>query len=59
MTDLEDKNKARVKVADLVSRFKQNESDHLRPSYNETQARTEFITPFLEAFGWDVHNLAR
>ena len=36
--------------------FKLNEADHLRATYNETQTRTEFITPLLEAFGWDVHN---
>lgn len=49
---------ARRSVADLVKRFKRNEADHLLPAYNETQARTEFITPLLEAFGWDVHNRA-
>lgn len=49
---------ARKRVAELVERFKRNEADHLRTTYNETQARTEFITPLLEAFGWDVHNKA-
>ena len=50
------KDAARARVADLVRRFKLNEADHLRATYNETQTRTEFITPLLEAFGWDVHN---
>ena len=50
------KEAARKRVAELVERFKRNEADHLRTTYNETQARTEFITPLLEAFGWDVHN---
>jgi len=49
---------ARARVAALVKSFKRNEADHLRATYNETQARTDFITPLLEAFGWDVHNAA-
>ncbi len=52
------KNKARISVGQLVQRFKRNEADYLRTSYNETQARTDFITPLLAAFGWDVHNAA-
>ncbi|GAA5082154.1 Eco57I restriction-modification methylase domain-containing protein [Roseibacterium beibuensis] len=50
------KKHARARVAELVERFGRNESDYLDAGYNETQARTEFITPLLEAFGWDVHN---
>ncbi len=39
------------------SRFQtQCEADYLRPTYSKRQARTDFITPLLEAFGWDVHN---
>lgn len=53
-----DKEAARERIVDLVQRFKRNETDHLHATYNETQARTEFITPFLEALGWDVHNIA-
>ena len=49
---------ARVRVADLVQSFRRNEIDYLHLTYNETQARTDFITPLLEAFGWDVHNAA-
>lgn len=49
---------ARARVAELVERFRRNEADYLRTAYNETQARTDFITPLLEAFGWDVHNVA-
>lgn len=58
MSDGTVKDAARKRVAALVERFKRNEADHLRATYNETQARTEFVTPFLEAFGWDVHNIA-
>jgi type I restriction-modification system DNA methylase subunit len=50
------KEAARARVAELVRNFQHNEADYLRSVYNETQARTDFITPLLEAFGWDVHN---
>lgn len=49
---------ARTRVASLVQGFQRHEADYLRATYNETQARTDFITPLLEAFGWDVHNAA-
>lgn len=58
MTSNTAKDAARIRVADLVRNFKRNEADYLRSTYNETQARTDFITPLLEAFGWDVHNAA-
>lgn len=58
MSDETPKEAARKRVAALVAHFKRNEADHLRATYNETQARTEFVTPLLEAFGWDVHNKA-
>ena len=54
--DNEAKEAARARVAELVQRFRQNEADYRDAGYNETQARTEFISPLLEAFGWDVHN---
>src|SRR5260221_4478215 len=56
MSNGEEKAAARSRVAELVLAFKRNEADYLRPAYNETQARTDFITPLLEAFGWDVQN---
>lgn len=49
---------ARLRVSELVQAFRRNEADYLLAVYNETQARTDFITPLLEAFGWDVHNLS-
>lgn len=52
------KDTAHLRIAELVRNFQRNEADCLRPTYNETQARTDFITPLLEAFGWDVHNSA-
>ena len=49
---------ARARIAELVENFRQNEADYLGAAYNEAQARTDFITPLLEAFGWDVDNTA-
>lgn len=50
------RNATRARVGELVRSFQRNEADYLRATYNETQARTDFITPLLAAFGWDVHN---
>ncbi len=58
MTDADIRAAARARVGELVQSFRRNEADYLRPAYNETQARTDFITPLLAAFGWDVHNAA-
>jgi len=43
-------------IHDLIERFERNLSDYKSGSYNETQARREFIDPFFEALGWDVNN---
>ncbi|WP_159981096.1 MULTISPECIES: Eco57I restriction-modification methylase domain-containing protein [unclassified Novosphingobium] len=53
------RDEGRAAIAALVSAFKSNEVDHKATGYNETQARTDFISPMLEAFGWDVHNTLR
>lgn len=58
MPDDASKAVARARVAELVRAFRRNEADYLSAAYNETQARTDFITPLLAAFGWDVHNAA-
>ena len=58
MTDAERRAAARMRVAELVSNFQRNETDYLGAAYNETQARTDYITPLLGAFGWDVYNTA-
>lgn len=58
MTDATQKADALARVKELVENFRHNEQDYLNAAYNETQARTDFITPLLAAFGWDVHNLS-
>ena len=49
----------RLKVADLVRRYRSVGADAERndSTYTETDARTGFITPLLEALGWDVRNV--
>lgn len=46
----------RAEIRRLVAAYCRNEADYLTANYNETQARTDYITPLLRAFGWDVHN---
>lgn len=43
-------------VINLVEHFQRNLKDYQSGKYNETQVRLEFIDPFFEALGWDVHN---
>lgn len=50
------RDEGRARVKELVAAFRRREADHLSPNYNETQARTDFISPLLGAFGWDVLN---
>ena len=45
-------------ILDLIERFERNLDAYKAGSYNETQARHEFIDPFFEALGWDVNNQA-
>ena len=49
---------ARPLVADLVRRFEKNEIEYIRSGspYNETELRSDFLNPFLQALGWDVYN---
>ena len=49
---------AKTAVAELVKRFERNLDQYRRSGYNETQARVDYIDPFFEALGWDVHNRA-
>ena len=50
------KDQAKEKVKKLARRFRYNLDVYKKPTYNETQARQEFINPFFEALGWDVSN---
>lgn len=46
-----------TKLLELVERFERNLDVYKRAGYKETRVRVEFIDPFFEALGWDVHNV--
>ncbi|QQR73908.1 MAG: N-6 DNA methylase [Holophagales bacterium] len=46
----------REHLADLSARFTRQSSRYRAPTYNEETARSEFISPFFEALGWDLAN---
>lgn len=48
----------RAKLERLVANFAANEDELTSPGFPETECRTQFITPFFRALGWDVENLA-
>ncbi|HZZ27292.1 MAG TPA: type I restriction endonuclease [Pirellulales bacterium] len=43
-------------IAELVARFEEHRETYNRGDYNETQLRRDFLDPFFEALGWDIHN---
>ena len=44
------------KIKALVQKYHANRQAYLKPSYNETQLRTDFLDPFFEILGWDIKN---
>jgi len=44
------------KTKALVQKYHANRQAYLKPSYNETQLRTDFLDPFFEILGWDIKN---
>jgi type I restriction-modification system DNA methylase subunit len=42
-------------IVELVEHFGRN-ADVYRSNLNETEVRVQFIDPFFEALGWDIHN---
>ena len=42
-------------IQQLVARFTDQRSAYQSGKYNETQLRRDFLDPFFEALGWDVH----
>ncbi len=42
----------------LVARYHEHRETYEQQTYNETQARREFIDPFFAALGWDIDNRA-
>jgi hypothetical protein len=52
------KDEARQELARLVEAYQRQSAEVESPGsrYTETEARGEFIDPFLTILGWDVHN---
>jgi len=44
------------RIKELIQTFEYNLDSYKSASYNETQARREFIDPFFEELGWDITN---
>ena len=47
------------RLKQLIIQYKQSKSYYhdSKNAYNETECRDEYISPLLECFGWDVHNI--
>ncbi len=43
-------------VTRLIEQFREHHEAYQSGQYNEAQLRQEFINPFFEVLGWDVHN---
>lgn len=50
------KQTARQRITDLVTRFEEQSGSYTNTSYNETQTRRDFIDPFFKSLGWDIDN---
>ncbi|SRR6267142_1278701 len=42
----------------LLRKYELDRDTYISPEYNEAQARSQFISPFFRALGWDVENEA-
>lgn len=40
----------------LIKKFDADKTHYLSKSYNEAQARVDFVSPFFKALGWDTEN---
>ncbi|MCC4227114.1 Eco57I restriction-modification methylase domain-containing protein [Zunongwangia profunda] len=47
-----------MNIKDLVKKYHSNREAYLKPEYNETQLRIDFLDPFFELLGWDIKNLS-
>lgn len=46
----------RIKLTELVEKFRNDLTSYKSDKFNEASTRSEFIDPFLKILGWDVHN---
>jgi hypothetical protein len=52
------KEQGRTIVLELVQAFQEGRGSFIANEYKEAQLRSDFLNPFLKAFGWDVENEA-
>jgi type I restriction-modification system DNA methylase subunit len=45
-----------MNIKDLVRKYHSNREIYLKPDYNETQLRTDFLDPLFEMLNWDIKN---
>ncbi len=45
-------------LQELVNNYHTNRANYIKPDYNETQLRNEFLDSFFEILGWDIKNVA-
>jgi hypothetical protein len=45
-----------MKIHELVKAYQANRANCLKPTYNETQLRADFLDPLFESLGWDIKN---
>ena len=50
------KNKLENQLKILVDKYHANRNNYIKPAYNETQLRTDFLDPFFSILGWDINN---
>lgn len=43
-------------LENLIHKYHSNRSNYIKPTFNETQLRNEFLDPFFELLGWDIRN---
>jgi len=53
---LTSRQKAKQEIARLVQNFESGKAEYKNVAYNETTLRSDFLSPFLKALGWDVFN---
>lgn len=45
-----------MEIRELVEKYGTGRNTYIKPTYNETQLRNDFIDPLLKCLGWDVDN---
>lgn len=46
----------RVQLGERVHQYASRITEYIRPTYNETEVRVDFVNPLFRCLGWDVDN---